>query len=167
MAKVNGPLFSLTASGKIGTAVVYDPRGYVRKFVIPANPQSVDQMLVRNRFGDIQRELKELGQVLRPLVEVSLGYRWNALCVGEVMRDEQAKWVAYLAEWGAFEAGNKTAWEGADPGIGLVNATGSTFYIAAKCFYDVNLRVGGDGLIDEPIETNAAAIGAAWIDDTP
>jgi hypothetical protein len=167
MAKVTAPLLSMTASGQLGRAIVFDKRGHVRNYVVPTNPKTVAQMALRNRLGDTQRELKELGLVLQPQLKAALGYRWNALIVGEVMRDDQAKWTAYLAEWTAFQAGEKTAWEGADPGVGLVNAVGSTFYIVAKCLYDVALRVGGDGLITEPAAANAATVGAEWIDDTP
>jgi hypothetical protein len=46
MAKVTGPLMSMSASGKIADALVFAAwKGvaYVRQFVIPANPQSADQ----------------------------------------------------------------------------------------------------------------------------
>jgi hypothetical protein len=46
MAKVNGPLMSMSASGKIGDAIVFAAwKGvaYVRQFVIPSNPQSAGQ----------------------------------------------------------------------------------------------------------------------------
>jgi hypothetical protein len=46
MAKVTGPLMSMTASGKIGDAIVFSiwkGVAYVRQFVIPANPQSTGQ----------------------------------------------------------------------------------------------------------------------------
>lgn len=46
MAKVTGPLMSMSASGKLGDAIVFSiwkGVAYVRQFVIPANPQSVGQ----------------------------------------------------------------------------------------------------------------------------
>jgi len=46
MAKVTGPLMSMSASGKIGDAIVFAAwKGvaYVRQFVIPANPMSSGQ----------------------------------------------------------------------------------------------------------------------------
>jgi len=46
MAKVTGPLMSMSASGKLGNAIVFSiwkGAAYVRQFVIPANPQSSDQ----------------------------------------------------------------------------------------------------------------------------
>lgn len=47
MAKVNGPLFSLEASGKLGNALVYGKwkgRPTVREYVTPANPRTLDQI---------------------------------------------------------------------------------------------------------------------------
>lgn len=54
MAKVKGPLFSLSASGQIAKTLVYgDWKGIdiVRKYVIPANPKSDDQQTQRGYFG--------------------------------------------------------------------------------------------------------------------
>jgi len=46
MAVVNGPLFSLDASGAVGKAIVYTKwkgRNVVREYVTPANPRSIAQ----------------------------------------------------------------------------------------------------------------------------
>jgi hypothetical protein len=51
MTRVQGPLFSVTASGTIGDAIVYTNwKGlpYVRCRVIPANPRTDDQVSIRN-----------------------------------------------------------------------------------------------------------------------
>jgi hypothetical protein len=53
MAKLTGPLFSLTASGSLASTLVYNSwRGQarVRELVIPHNPQTVDQTTVRGQF---------------------------------------------------------------------------------------------------------------------
>lgn len=50
MAKVTGPLMSLSASGtvaKTATFSIWKGRAYVRQRVIPHNPQSPDQQLTR------------------------------------------------------------------------------------------------------------------------
>ena len=50
MAKVNAPLFSFGASGKIANSLVYFPwkgLNLVRKYVIPANPKTALQMTQR------------------------------------------------------------------------------------------------------------------------
>lgn len=55
MAKVTGPLFSLSASGQIAKSLVYMTwKGIqdVRKYVIPANPKSALQIVQRGKFED-------------------------------------------------------------------------------------------------------------------
>ncbi len=56
MAKITGPLFSLRARGSLGDTLVYARwRGipYIRTYVIPANPQSLAQIEVRNIFRSL------------------------------------------------------------------------------------------------------------------
>jgi hypothetical protein len=58
MAKVTGPLMSMTASGKIADAIVFTGwKGIavVRQFVIPANPQSAGQGDTRIMIGGTGR----------------------------------------------------------------------------------------------------------------
>lgn len=53
MAKVTGPLFSVDARGKIGDSLVFMGwRGLktVRSYAIPSNPNTEEQMRVRNNF---------------------------------------------------------------------------------------------------------------------
>ena len=50
MARLNGPLFSLDARGKLADALVYSGwKGIstVRQYVVPANPQTADQTTQR------------------------------------------------------------------------------------------------------------------------
>lgn len=54
MAKVTGPLFSIDARGALADAIVFSSwKGipYVRQYVIPFNPQTVDQMEIRDAFA--------------------------------------------------------------------------------------------------------------------
>lgn len=56
MAKTNGPLFSLEASGTIGKAITYGKnkgRNFVRVRVTPANPQTAAQTGVRSNFAGL------------------------------------------------------------------------------------------------------------------
>jgi len=53
MAKVTGPLLSLGGSGSIAKTQVYSKwkgRPYVRRHVIPSNPDTAEQQLTRNLF---------------------------------------------------------------------------------------------------------------------
>lgn len=54
MAKTIGPLFSIDASGSIADTIVYAKwkgRNYARMYAIPQNPQTVNQMIQRNKFA--------------------------------------------------------------------------------------------------------------------
>lgn len=165
MAKVKGGLFSMEASGKLGGALVFDKRGYVRNYKIPANPQTVDQVAVRNMLADIQAELKVLGLVVRAAVKTDLGYRWNSVIIKELMANDNAVYDAYAAEYGAFIAGDKTAWATADVAVGLNGTDGEVLYCVASALYDLSIRAGGDGIVTQPVTDNAATVGAEWIAD--
>ena len=55
MAKVNAPLFSLDARGQLGKAIVYSFwKGVqvVRRYIVPANPDTADQQKIRGEFQD-------------------------------------------------------------------------------------------------------------------
>lgn len=54
MVKVNGPMMSMDASGKLADTIVFSKwkgRNYVRNRVIPANPKSGSQVGVRSMFA--------------------------------------------------------------------------------------------------------------------
>jgi len=70
MAKVEGPLFSLEARGKIGDVMVHFPwkgRAVVRKWLKPTNPRDVDQKIVRQKmtgFGKCLAAMETPGTTL-------------------------------------------------------------------------------------------------------
>ena len=54
MAKVTSPLFSFEARGQLGKSLVYSVwKGikYVRQYVIPSNPDTVEQQTIRGYFS--------------------------------------------------------------------------------------------------------------------
>jgi len=67
MAKVTGPLFSVSASGKFAQALVYSSwkgSNVVRELVVPANPQTGAQ-------GDRRTMLGGLGRAASPVDKLS------------------------------------------------------------------------------------------------
>lgn len=61
MAKVSGPLMSLSASGSIADTItfsIWKGRPYVRELVIPSNPQTAGQAAVRSILGAIAKSAK-------------------------------------------------------------------------------------------------------------
>lgn len=162
MAKVINPLLSGTASGQLGHMMTFDKRGYVRKYVTPANPQSVNQMAVRNSLGDIQRELKLIGAVLRAELKSQFGYRWGSIIIGELMATDQAAYTAYAAEYNAFSAPNKSAWATADTAGAVAKNDGELLYCCASAVYDIATRIGATITLTLPAEANGATVGAEW-----
>lgn len=66
MAKVRGPLLSMTANGQIGKSQVYAQwRGipYVRQLVVPSNPQTTEQTLTRDVFRFLNAWFRSLGPI--------------------------------------------------------------------------------------------------------
>ena len=54
MAKVTGPLFSLSASGSVGKTItfgIWKGIAWVRKHFIPENPQTAEQVNMRTALG--------------------------------------------------------------------------------------------------------------------
>lgn len=63
MAKVTGPLFSMSASGKIGDSMVFFPwkgLSVVRQWVIPVNKESAPQGVQRQILGGTGRAVGEI-----------------------------------------------------------------------------------------------------------
>lgn len=63
MAKVTGPLMSMSASGSIGKSIVFSiwkGVAYVRQWLKPANPQSADQGDVRIILGGTGRAVAQV-----------------------------------------------------------------------------------------------------------
>lgn len=73
MSRVTAPLLSFGASGQIASTQVYGSwkgRPYVRRYVVPSNPQSSEQTLTRNTF-------RWLNNVFRYMPAGALG-AWEA-----------------------------------------------------------------------------------------
>jgi hypothetical protein len=163
MAKTTGPLMSLSASGKFADSIVFQKNGYARKWLVPANPQTTGQMAVRNRMADIQSELKDLGLVLRGELKSGLGARWNSVIIKELMDNDHAALDAYVAEWNAFVAGDKTAWATADEAAShIVIVDGALLYAVASAVYDVALRLGVVISLTLPVTGNSSTVGTEW-----
>lgn len=63
MAKVEGPLFSLEARGKVGNVMVHFPwkgRNVVRKWLKPTNPRDADQQIIRQKMAGFGKCLKAM-----------------------------------------------------------------------------------------------------------
>lgn len=162
MAKTTGALFSMSASGQFGKALVFDKRGRVRKYVVPANPQTTAQMLVRNKLGDIQRSLKLLGLVVRGELKTGFGPQWNSMIVGELTKNSGAALTTYQAEFDAFTTPQKADWNTADTSVPVELDGGFVLYAAASAIYDMAARLGVTVSITLPAAGNSSTVGTEW-----
>ncbi len=94
MAKVDGPLFSLEARGKIGDAIVYFPwkgRHVVRQWLKPTNPQSVLQ-------GYVRAAMKAIGKFISKILSISNNDAIDSLLYADATSSADAgmNWNAWL-----------------------------------------------------------------------
>jgi len=92
MAKLTGPLFSLDARGKLGSALVFIGwKGIksVRQWLKPANPQSADQGDIRLVIGGLGRSIGKVG------VDSPIHTQLKTL---ELIPDKQSK-QSYLVQY--------------------------------------------------------------------
>jgi len=94
MAKVDGPLFSLGARGKIADAIVFFPwkgRHVVRQWLKPTNPKS-------NLQGYVRGSLKAIGKFISKILSLSANDALDSLlyadCTSSV--DAGMNWNAWL-----------------------------------------------------------------------
>lgn len=163
MAKVTAPLMSMSASGQFGKTMVFQKNGYVREYVVPANPNTAGQQAVRNTLKDIQAELKLLGVVLRGELKSQFGARWNSDIIGELTKDDNAVLDAYVAEFDLFVAGDQTDWATADTAIKVLIADGALLYACASAVYDMGVRIGATLTLTQPAAANSATVAAEWV----
>lgn len=122
MAKVTGPLYSMSASGKIGNAMVHfawKGINVVREWLVPSNPQSADQGNIRTVIAGIGRAVGK--------VDVGMTYD-TKLRAAVVLPDQQTK-QSYLVQYikDHYVAGGGATLTAAFAAI-LAELTGHTAY---------------------------------------
>lgn len=108
MAKVDGPLFSLEARGKIGDAIVFFPwkgRHAVRRWLKPTNPQDIDQQLIRQKVA-------AFGHCLAAIITPGADLANGAAAVEEWKEHTPAAqiWNAYFVKVGMEDLACDTRW---------------------------------------------------------
>lgn len=140
MAKVDGPLFSLEARGKIGDAIVFFPwkgRHVVRQWLKPTNPKS-------NLQGYVRAALKAIGKFISMIESISGGDALDSLLYADCTSSADAgmNWNAWLGG-GFLEALQ----------LGGVFQTASFLGYVSEYATDLHTTVRG------PFETFASALG--------
>jgi hypothetical protein len=141
MAKVHGPLFSIEARGAIAEAMVHFPwkgRAVVRKWLKPANPQDIDQKIIRQKMAACGKNTAKISVPSTTLADGSKLYAmiklqtpadniWNAYFTKTVMNAVKDD-AAFTAISAALFATNMTTyWQANAQALGLSDITGSAF----------------------------------------
>lgn len=155
MAKTTAPLFSLEASGTVGSTITYSRwhgRSYVRRRVIPVNPQTANQIAIRNAMrvmaaGVVWANLTALNHpdlTLTDKAELKAicpsEFAWNGFATEKGIGANKVDYDAAAAAYAALQAGDKTAWVNA--AAALVPAIGDCAQGQAGGGYGANLSKG-------------------------
>lgn len=168
MAKVTGPLFSMSASGKLGDAMVHfgwKGLNVVRQWVIPTNKMSGSQGDQRIYIGGTGRacgEVRPTSSFAQQLIDLNLvaaPQTKQSYLVSYIINHYLGSTASYAAELAACTAHTAYAHIGAAAtSLGLVEfdldyASVAPYdkalglYLLAKCAYDV-------GFVGTPYTTN-------------
>lgn len=116
MAKVEGPLFSLNATGKIGNAMVhFGWKGLhvVRRFLKPANPKTADQGDTRLVLGGLGKAAAaaELGSPFRTdcIAIAPAEYTWNSNLIKYVIETFMPDATQFEAMYTAYNGHSQKA----------------------------------------------------------
>ncbi|HEX7957397.1 MAG TPA: hypothetical protein VF508_10670 [Pyrinomonadaceae bacterium] len=166
MAKVNGPLMSMEASGTIGNTITFDRRGFVRTRVIPANPQTAEQGNVRQKLLAVQKALRFIGAAVVAAVKTlaPTSYRWNSYLLSQVLGVGSTEFDAARVAFAALTAAERDTWEDSAVALGITEQSityatdpaitpGLALFAVARALYRLGINVE-DGA---PGAANAAA----------
>ncbi len=170
MAKVTGALFSLEASGKFANALVFDRRGYVRRYKRPTDPQTAAQGNVRQVMLAAQRAIGTTGTTTQDHVkeQAPTEYRWNSYLVQQIIGQNSAQWDASLAAFNALDAADQDAWTAEATSLGIPEISipyagdpaipaGAALFALSRTLYHLGIHAG----TGPPDGTNAAAWAAS------
>jgi hypothetical protein len=156
MAKVEGPLMSIEARGKIADAMVFFPwkgRHIVRQWLIPTNPQSTIQGYIRAAMKAVAKAIKKVqsksaGDAVDSKVytlatsSVPAGLNWNAwLAQGFLDKLQSAgtfvtgSFTALVAAYSSLTAAVLTAFKTNATALGITD-------FAFEYGYTTNLEAG-------------------------
>jgi len=132
-AKVDGPLFSLEARGKVGDAIVFFPwkgRHVVRRWLKPTNPRDIDQKIIRQKMSSFGKCLKAMttpgavlangsAQVVAWKAVTPAAQIWNAYFTKQGMSDLAVE-ATYTALSAAIAGSDEVAtWQSCAEALGL------------------------------------------------
>lgn len=136
MAKVNGPLLSLDASGTVGKVNTYSKwngRNYVRLRVIPQNPQTDSQAVARSAVAGSGRATSAVRSRTYPtytvgsqffldtLAKTPAGLAWNSYVLKWILGMNVANFLAMNTAYNALSGTYKGVYETAAATAGMTD----------------------------------------------
>lgn len=129
MAKTTGPLFSMSASGKIGDSMVFfgwKGLNCVRQYVIPANPKSIgqgDQRVMLGGTGVAVGKIDVGSTFAQQLIDLNLipsGQTKQSFLVGYILNHYLTDATAYASELAELTGHTNYAdWTAAGTALGI------------------------------------------------
>lgn len=177
MAKATGPLFSLSASGGFGGALVFGQwkgRPTVRQLKTPANPRSTDQENSRNKVRVAAAGQKwangtalvRSGETLtdKGLLQAAApsGQAWNGHLVKSEIGSGDINYTAAATAYAALGSTPKTAWDTAAAGLTpifpavnqtIAGGTSTTPMSGGEAFFHYQYGLYVAGVADLPDDT--------------
>ena len=182
MARVTLPLLGVSATGKLGQAIVYMPIPHardgltsVRKWLKPKNPKSEAQ-------GDVRLKTKAAGYGVsfiqtNSVVETQLkaatpaGKIWNAHFLGQCFGASMANIDASLTAWDT--AANSAKWTAVANSLGIIDCDityasidpitkGEILFLHAKAAYDLELAIA-PAEAEDMTSDDVQSFGAAYL----
>ena len=170
MARTNGALFSMEASGKFGDAIVFDKRGFAKFYKKPTDSKTETQGNNRQMTGTAQKSVKAIGDTTKMLIAEaavdagSKSYRWNSYLVKIMLGPNYSILQASRAIFAALTPAEKDTWEAEANSLNLATVSldyavdaamtpGEQLFSQAKALYSIGIH----SATGDPDGTNATA----------
>jgi len=179
MAKVTGPLLSISASGTVGKALTFANRlgtSVVRRWATPLNPQSNDQAEVRTKLaipGKCAKATVIPSAFYNAAILVTTsGQTWNSQLAKEILGTNLGNYDADAVEYAALGGATQALWVTGGATAGLVDfelsygtfgpvTNGEQLYHMAKAAYRLGMSVATtdpQGWVEATINTFAGDV---------
>jgi hypothetical protein len=145
--------------------MIFDKRGYVREYVTPANPQTVNQANSRQRVADVQAAAKVIGPTALAAIKAAspTGYRWNSNLIKIAIGTGSALFTAHLATYTGLTAPQQATWDASFIAVipPVVPGTPTVPHNAGAAAFVLCSALYAEGIITAP-GAPGAANSAAW-----
>lgn len=115
MAKVNAPLLSLGAKGRIGKLLIYYGEGKVRAWDTQVDPKTAAQLQSRAVVGAVMEMVKKCDGLDRAALRADFSKSWHVKFTAWLSRNSLANAKALHTEWASWSDSQRGTWESIVP----------------------------------------------------